>query len=167
MSFSPYKLLLCVLLLVVAGSHKAFSETITPASAQKETKEVWASLVYKKTNGRAGPGTEFHKLWIYHRKYLPVKILRKSREWSKIEDMDGTVLWMHNSVLNKRKTALVISAQPAYLYGIGRKREKIIARLAPNIIVRIDTCEKSWCQIRIKDQTGWINTTDLWGATGS
>ncbi|MCF6294011.1 MAG: hypothetical protein L3J04_11525 [Robiginitomaculum sp.] len=167
MSFSPYKLLFCVLLLLVASSQKAAPETIIPADSQKETNEAWASLVFKSTNGRAGPGTEFHKLWVYHRKYLPVSILRKAREWSKIEDMDGTVLWMHNSVLNNRKTALVISAQPTYLYGTGRKREKVIARLAPNVIVRIDVCEKSWCQVRIKDQTGWIIAADLWGDTGS
>jgi len=163
MSFSSYKLLLCVLLLLIASSTKAISQT----KVSEETHPKWASLVYEQTNGRAGPGTEFHKLWIYHRKYLPVRILRQASEWSKIEDMDGTVLWMHNSVFHTRKTALVISAQPTYLYGTGRNREKVIARLAPNVIVRIDVCEKSWCQVRIKDQTGWVIATDLWGDTGS
>jgi SH3-like domain-containing protein len=164
MSFSLNKLSLCFFLLLIANSTVTFAEIIPE---QQQPNEVWASLIYKSTNGRAGPGKAFHKLWIYHRKYLPVKILRKSSQWSQIKDMDGTVLWMHNSVLNKRKTALVISTQPAYLYGIGRKREKTIARLAPNVIVRIDICEKVQCKVRIKDQIGWINIADLWGATGS
>jgi len=150
-------------MLLIASSTIAVAKT----EVNQEIDQKWASLVFPNTNGRAGPGDEFHIIWIYNRRYLPVRILRKARHWSKIEDMDGTVLWMHNSVLNKRKTALVISAQPTYLYGTGRKREKVIARLAPNVIVIIDVREKSWCQVRIKDQAGWVNIADLWGDTGS
>lgn len=164
MSFPFPVLLFFALVMSIAYNPAARAE---PAPSQQQDKQIWASLTYNKTNGRIGPSKQFPILWFYHSKYLPVKILRKSREWSKIEDMDGVVLWMHNSVLNTRRTALVISEQPTHLFGTGRKSNQVIARVEANVIVYIDICEKTRCQVRVSDQTGWINIADLWGATGS
>jgi len=123
----------------------------------------WASLVYSRTRGRAGPSMEFQIKWIYHRRHLPVKVLRRASEWTQIEDMDGDILWMHNSVLDKRRTALVISSDPAFLYREFDETDRIIARIAPNVIVRVLRCFPKACEVVVKEKQGWVKVEDLWG----
>jgi SH3-like domain-containing protein len=123
----------------------------------------WASLGYARTNGRTGPGEDYTIRWVYHRKYLPVQVLRRASEWSQIKDVDGDVVWIHNAQLRTRKMAFVIGEAPALLMGARRKRRKSIARLAPGVLVRIESCQIEECQIRVRDKTGWIAKSALWG----
>ncbi len=134
-------------------------------SAAVPNNTQWASLVYNRTNGRIGPGQTYSIKWEYHRKNLPVIVLRKASQWSQVKDMDGDVIWMHNSVLRERKTALVIGTTPISLFGKGRKKNRPIARLQPGVLVRILTCTPTRCQIRVQDKTGWIDAQALWGPT--
>lgn len=160
---SPIPVLLCFLLLQGVSATNAHAQPVVAAD-QELQQHSWASLVYRKTNGRAGPSRAFPKIWVYHRKYLPIKVLRRASQWSKVEDMDGVVLWMHNSVLANQRTALVVSATPAYLYGLGNNRDKVTARVTKGVIMRIDICDQTHCKVQIKGQQGWMERSALWGS---
>ncbi|MBL4597101.1 MAG: hypothetical protein JKX99_11055 [Robiginitomaculum sp.] len=123
----------------------------------------WASIGFTNTNGRTGPGADYPIKWVYNPRGLPVIVLHKASEWSKIEDMDGEVLWMHNSVLRTRLTALVIAEQPVPLLADTKKRKKVLARLAKHVVVRIESCAQQQCLVRVDNKKGWLPKTALWG----
>ena len=50
----------------------------------------WASLRADEVNLRVGPGLRFPIEWQYHRRDLPVEILREVEVWRLIEDQDGS-----------------------------------------------------------------------------
>ncbi len=154
-------------LLIILG----FASAINSAHGQEDIASGkpaeaadWASLVYGRTNGRAGPDKDFKISWVYHQRYLPVKVLRRASEWSRIEDMDGDVLWMHNSVLGERRTAIIISRQPEPLQQSASPTSRTLARIAPKVIVRVLHCTASRCQVSVKGKQGWVNSNALWGA---
>ncbi len=136
----------------------------TPAIQSVQETE-WVSLSYGRTYGRAGPGRDYPIRWEYHRKNLPLQLLRRASEWSRVQDVDGDITWMHNSLLSDtRPAAIVISTEPIPLYALGTKKQKTLARLAPGVVLRIENCHGKWCTVRIKDKKGRVQASGLWGA---
>lgn len=123
----------------------------------------WASLQYQRTNGRAGPGRDYDVVWEYHERGLPMAILRRSSEWTRVQDFDGDIVWMHNSVLRDRATALVTKGEPADLVAGSKRRERVLARVAPGVLVRVLGCDTDTCEVRVRDREGRIAKNRLWG----
>ncbi|VAV95684.1 hypothetical protein MNBD_ALPHA06-1291 [hydrothermal vent metagenome] len=130
---------------------------------QPEKPVVWASIAYVNTKGRKGPGLQYPIVWVYNPKGLPVQVLRRASEWSQVKDMQGEVLWMANRVLEQQNTALVIASEPVPLIADSRKRNKVLVRLAKNVVVNIQACEAKQCLVRVRDKKGWVDKTALWG----
>lgn len=138
---------------------------VQAAASQPAQSTQWVSLSYGRTYGRAGPGRDYPIRWEYHRKNLPLLLLRRASEWSRVQDVDGDITWMHNSLLSdNRPTAIVIATEPVPLYALGTKKQKTLARLAPGVVLRIESCQDIWCTVRIKDKKGRVRANTLWGA---
>ena len=54
-------------------------------------------------NMRAGPGTRYPIIMIYHRRHMPVKILREFDVWRLIEDVDGQKGWIQQAILSRER----------------------------------------------------------------
>lgn len=69
------------------------------------------SLRADEVNMRAGPGARYPILWIYHRRHMPVKVLREFDVWRLIEDVDGQKGWIQQAILS-RERFFIITGSP-------------------------------------------------------
>ena len=61
----------------------------------------WASLKYNKTYLRTGPSKDNKVIWVYKRKGLPLKILRKKNEWNEVLLPSNQRGWINSSQISK------------------------------------------------------------------
>jgi len=61
---------------------------------------------------RTGPGRNYPGVWLYKRRDLPIRVVKKYENWRMIEDPDGTRGWMLVSLLSDRRTAIVKEGEP-------------------------------------------------------
>lgn len=121
----------------------------------------YASLSRDKANLREGPSYQYRILWVYHRKELPVLILQTYDVWRKIRDYQGTVGWVHSSMLSDRRTVVVTSHTPAKI--TDKPDGKLIALAQPGVVARLEACEAETCEVSASGTEGWIRKQDVWG----
>lgn len=61
-------------------------------------------------NMRAGPGTRYPIIWIYHRRFMPVKVLREFDVWRLVEDVDGQKGWVQQAILSRERAFIITGA---------------------------------------------------------
>lgn len=149
--------LLALLVLALPGQRDA-----AQAQANGGDFPYWGSLKDDEANARVGPSFEYRIRWVYKRKLLPVKVIKRYDGWLQIEDMDGSQGWMHERLVSKGRTAIVrggvtdIRAEPD-----GSSR--LLWRAAPGVVGKLGECDAGWCQFDIMGRAGWVKAADLWG----
>ena len=88
------------------------SALAAPAAAQDKKPPYWASIASGKAMTRTGPAKNYPGIWLYQRRDLPVRVLKKYDSWRLIEDPDGDQGWMLVTLLSDRRTALVKPGDP-------------------------------------------------------
>ena len=83
-----------------------------PAAAQDKQPPYWASIASGEAMTRTGPGRNYPGVWLYKRRDLPVRVVKKYENWRMIEDLDGAQGWMLVSLLSDRRTAVVKKGDP-------------------------------------------------------
>ena len=83
-----------------------------PAAAQEKTPPYWASIASGQAMTRTGPGKNYPGVWLYQRRDLPVRVVKKYEHWRLIQDPDGAQGWMLVSLLSDRRTAIVRPGDP-------------------------------------------------------
>jgi SH3-like domain-containing protein len=121
----------------------------------------FVSISRDKAFVREGPSYQHHILWVYRRKDLPVMIIQTYDVWRKIRDSDGTVGWVHSSMLSDRRTVVVTSHIPAKI--TDRPGGKVVALAQPGVVARLEACEAETCEISASGTEGWIKKQDVWG----
>lgn len=147
------------------GSFKAFAadgmETrVSDFSGQPVPR--YASLKFDQVNGRAGPSTDYPIRWTYERAGLPVVVVRESKDWRMIRDPMGDEVWINQSQLAARRTA--ITTDTGMIYGEPRKDAAKVARFAAGAVVTLGDCGQVWCRVEAEGRKGWVEKADLWGA---
>jgi SH3-like domain-containing protein len=96
----------------------------TSASAAPDRKPpYWQSLRADEVNMRVGPGEDYGVRFVYHRKHLPVRVLRIKENWRLVEDPDGVRGWMViNFLSNERSATVRAGARPKCAVGAARMR---------------------------------------------
>lgn len=137
-----------------------------PAGAKKPshvTKPAYfASISAAKARMRTGPGRKFPAVWIYVRPDLPVRVLDAFDDWRKVEDPSGTQGWILTTLIGSARTAIVTSPTPIEL----RDRPagaRVMWRAAPGVVGKISQCANGWCRLDVHGQTGFAETSGLWG----
>jgi len=146
---------LTALLLVAAAS---------TASAQEDKQPpYWASIASGQAMTRTGPGRNYPGVWLYQRRDLPVRVVKKYQTWRLIQDPDGAQGWMLVTLLSDRRTALVKPGEtrPVRVEPSDSARVRYMAE--PGVVGRIDKCRDGWCRIAIGKRDGYIAIGDLWG----
>ncbi|MCZ4281328.1 SH3 domain-containing protein [Kiloniella laminariae] len=115
-------------------------------------------------NVRAGPGIRYPISWIYHRKGLPVEIIDEFDTWRQIKDWQGTQGWVHQSML-KGQRSVMITGTLRTLYDDPDSNSRPIAQAEAGVIGELESCNSDdWCQVEIRDISGWIERSSFYGA---
>ena len=124
----------------------------------------WASLRTDDVNMRVGPGTRFPIQWQYHRRDLPIEILREVEVWRLIEDQDGVKGWVHQATLVGRRGFVVRDAE-AVLRQSADDAAPAVARLKEGVVGRIRACaaKADWCEVQVSSYRGFLRRTQFWG----
>ena len=134
-----------------------------PASAQEKQPPYWASIASGQAMTRTGPGKNYPGVWLYQRRDLPVRVVKKYETWRLIQDPDGAQGWMLVTLLSDRRTALVKPGQPRPVRAKPDDGAKPRHLAEPATVGRIDKCKQGWCRIAFGNRQGYIRTSDLWG----
>ena len=135
-----------------------------PALAQEKQPPYWASIASGQAMTHTGPGRNYPNVWLYQRRDLPVRVIKKYETWRLIQDPDGAQGWMLVTMLSDRRTAMVKPGDPRPLRTGADDDAKIRYMAEPGVVGRIDHCKGAgWCRIEIGNKEGYIHTSDLWG----
>lgn len=148
------RIALAVLVAVLAAGAAAAAELPVPRFVSLRSSEV---------NLRTGPGASYPVEWVYVRRSMPVEVIGEFETWRKIRDWQGTVGWVHQSMLDGQRTALVVGAERV-LRREPDAEAPAVARLAPGVIGRLLECAPAWCRVEAAGHEGWLRRDEFWGA---
>jgi SH3-like domain-containing protein len=126
----------------------------------------FVSLKASRVNVRIGPSNGHAVKWIFVRAGLPVEIVQEFENWRRIRDSAGAEGWVYQSLLSGRRTVLVAPWQggaTVELRADARDDAAVVARLAPNVVALVKSCDGKWCRIEGKDFDGYAGQDKLWG----
>jgi SH3-like domain-containing protein len=144
----------------LAVSPEAVAETF--GSETKLPIPRFVSLRSNEVNLRTGPGTTYPVDWVFVRRGLPVEIIAEFDVWRKIRDWQGTVGWVHQSMLDGRRSVRITGGERT-LRSEPADSASALARLAPGVIGRLLRCEGAWCKIDAQGYRGWLKRDEFWG----
>jgi SH3-like domain-containing protein len=134
-----------------------------PAAAQDKTPPYWASIASGEAMTRTGPSKNYPGIWLYKRRDLPVRVLKRHESWRMIEDPDGERGWMLATLLSDRRTAMVKEGEPRPIHTEASADSRLRYRAEPGVVGRIEKCRDDWCRIAVGKREGFIRTSDIWG----
>ncbi len=134
------------------------------AFAQEEKQPpYWASIASGQAMTHTGPGRNYPNVWLYQRRDLPVRVVKKYENWRQIQDPDGAQGWMLVTMPSDRRTAIVKPGEPRPIRVGPYDDAKISARAEAGVVGRISKCNDGWCRIEIGNRRGYIRISDIWG----
>ncbi len=133
----------------------------------------FVSLKSKKVNLRVGPGRKYSVQWLYLNSGLPVEIIQEFDQWRRIRDSEGSEGWVFQSLLSGKRTAVVApwekaeSADNTEMFAKAYESRSlsaaIVAKLQPGVVVKVDSCDKIWCEVTTGEFRGYLLKAKLWG----
>ncbi|PEQ13460.1 hypothetical protein B2G71_08060 [Novosphingobium sp. PC22D] len=138
---------------------------ILPASARADDEDVpyWASITVDKAYMRVGPSQRYKIDWVYVRKLLPIKVVRREGPWRLIEDPDGTRGWMRDLLLSRERTALVTGSEPGEIHARASMGSPLLWRVEPGAVGKLGECSSGWCEFEVAGHKGFMPESRLWG----
>ncbi len=122
----------------------------------------FASLRSDEVNVRSGPGTRYPVEWVFQKKNMPVEVIAEFDTWRKIRDWQGTMGWVHQSML-VGKRSVIVSGRQVSLLRTPETDGAPVARVENAVQGELLTCKDAWCRVRIGDYKGWLARKDIWG----
>jgi SH3-like domain-containing protein len=134
-----------------------------PAAAQDKQPPYWASIASGEALTHTGPGRNYPNVWLYQRRDLPVRVIKKYEIWRLIQDPDGAQGWMLVTMLSDRRTAIVKPGDPKPVRVGPYEDAKVAYQAEQGVVGRISKCKEGWCRIDIGNRRGYIREADIWG----
>ncbi len=122
----------------------------------------FASLRSDEVNLRAGPGKQYPVEWVFVRRSLPVEVFAEYGQWRKIRDIDGSVGWVHSSLLSTARTVIVADTTRTLRHGPAGEARPLL-RAEAGVLGKLLACEVAWCRVEIAGEKGWMQRRHLWG----
>ena len=124
--------------------------------------EKFLSLKKNKVNVRYGPSFDSKIKYIYKKKNLPVKQIDQKENFRRIVDLKNNSGWIHISQLKKSNSFIIL--EDKIIYKKASNFSKPIVRLEKGRLLVVKNCEKTWCNVKTGDYSGWVKTKDIWGS---
>lgn len=134
-----------------------------PAAAQDKKPPYWASIASGQAMTRTGPARTYPGIWLYQRRDLPVRVLKRYENWRLIEDPDGARGWMLATLLSDRRSAIVKPGDPRPIHAKPEAASPLRYRAEHGVVGRIEECGGGWCRFSVGKRSGYIRAGDLWG----
>lgn len=134
------------------------------SSRKIEEKDYFVSLRSNETNVRAGPGQHYPIKFIFKAKNVPLHVVSEFDNWNEVEDYEGQTGWISKSLLTKRRSLMVQTAQDVVnLYSKRNENSRILFKLKNHVIGDYIGCEKEWCMMEVENKRGWIKRNLVFG----
>ncbi len=165
------RLALCLALVLLAtGPPRAAGQGEGAAGAQRQSigpsglpLPRFVSLRAAKVNLRTGPGVRYPIEWVYTRRGLPLEIIDEFESWRRVRDWEGSLGWIHQSMLSGRRSALVLGKR-RLMRRAPEDRAAAVARVEAGVVGRLRRCLSGWCRVEIKGFEGWLRRSEIYGA---
>lgn len=146
---------------LLAGLVFAVAVASPAQAADDDGLPYWASLTADVVNMRVGPARDYKIAWVYRRKLLPLRVIRRHEGWRLTEDPDGARGWVLARFLSRKQTAIVrgATAEMRERPGAGRT----MWRAEPGVVGRVGKCESGWCKFDVVGRVAWIEAVAIWG----
>ncbi len=148
---------------VLAGLALLAGMCAVPAAAQEEDVPYWVSLRADEANMRVGPSESYPIEWVYQRKGLPMRVVRKLSGWRLVEDPDGTRGWIVSRFLTLERSAIVTGKDPAPMRAAPDVDAKLLWRAEPGVSGALGDCRDGYCRFTVGERSGWVAEKRLWG----
>jgi SH3-like domain-containing protein len=122
----------------------------------------FVSLRSGEVNLRTGPGVRYPIDWVYKRRNLPVEIIDEFDTWRRIRDWQGTVGWVHQSMLQGRRTVLV-TGRERLLRREPHDGAPGLAQAETGVIGDLKRCRGVWCEVELEGFSGWLRMDEFYG----
>lgn len=122
----------------------------------------FASLRAERVNLRVGPGTEYPIDWVIIRPNLPVQIVAEYETWRQIKDSEGTMGWVHQSMLSGKRH-VIIRQDLCKLMSSCERNARPLAKLKAGLVCKMKKCKSGYCQIQTGSYKGWVPIEATWG----
>ena len=122
----------------------------------------YVSLKSNEVNLRIGSSKNFPIKLKYTKKNFPVEIIEEYQQWRKINDFEGNMGWIHESLLQGDRYALV-NSKNKMLFIYNKPNGKLIGEIGNHNIVKLKTCLEKWCLINFELGKGWVNKKKIMG----
>ena len=125
----------------------------------------FVNLRASEANMRTGPGVQYPVEWVFVRQDLPLEVIAEYRTWRKVRDWQGTQGWMHQSMLDNRRTVIVTGTLRT-LRQRSDTQSAARARVEAGVIGHLLECPdgSGWCKVEIDGFEGWLRRVEFWGA---
>lgn len=132
--------------------------------ARDKTLPRFASMRSANVNSHVGPGKQYPLEWHYQRQHLPIEIIAEFDTWRQIRDVDGSISWVHTSLLSGKRFALVINGYQD-LKNKPEINSKVVAKVEAGSIVAIKKIQGTWVHVETKigKMKGWLENNQIWG----
>ena len=137
-----------------------------PAAAQEKQPPYGASIASGQAMTRTGPGKNYPGVWLYQRRDLPIRVVKKYENWRLIQDPDGAQGWMLVTLLSDRRTAIVKPGDRRPIRVGPYDSAKVAYEAEHGVVGRISKCSDGWCRIEVDKHDGYIRIADIWGVSG-
>lgn len=134
-----------------------------PTAAQDRPVPYWASISSGQAMMRTGPARTYPGVWLYQRRDLPIRVLKRHESWRLVEDHEGTRGWFLVALLSDQRTALVRGSEPRPVHGAASPDSRVRYLAEPGSVGRVSDCSGGWCRIAFGQREGHIRVSDIWG----
>ncbi|PPR60228.1 MAG: hypothetical protein CFH10_01620 [Alphaproteobacteria bacterium MarineAlpha4_Bin2] len=132
------------------------------ARPNQATRRRFVSLRSNEVNVRVGPGVRYPIKWQFRQKLIPVEIVQEYDTWRKIRDWEGAEGWVHKAMLSNRRS-IIITGHGVTLRSRSSDDAPVVARLARDIVAKLEQCTLTWCRIEVDGYEGWLRREGFWG----
>jgi len=153
MKKTHYILILTLFFLLAAGVGSAIGEIV--------------AIHGNDINMRSGAGKKYKVIWKLGDGF-PLKVLKRSGKWLRVQDFEGTIGWVHKRVTNKsphmivkvhKKTKKRINVRS----GPGTNK-RIVAKAYYGVVFQTLKQKNGWVKVKHGNNvTGWVKRSLLWG----
>ncbi len=126
----------------------------------------FVSLAREGVQLRVGPSPDYPVAWILRLKGVPLEVTAEAGAWWRVRDHEGEEGWLHASVLDDRRSALVAPWNRGNALPLRQRPAEdapVRALVRSGVIAWPLTCDGQWCQVRVADVRGWLPQQQLWG----
>ncbi len=116
-------------------------------------------------NLRRGPGTRYPIEWVYHRRLLPVEVLREFQNWRLVRTHEGTTGWVYHALLSNHRSFLVTGGQVTLRHA-PHPDARAVAHLQQGVVGHLLHCAHgaAWCEARADGIKGYLPRVAIWGS---